>query len=151
MLWMGVPAGTGERVWQRQPRQEIGIRRDEVKRHGIGGVVGDHAPGEVAAAGVRRACCAADDVGERVAVVGVGSQDQVALERPAEVLRANQLAVRVADPAPQLERVGGAAVGRGRQRHGQVGHQLHRAATTHPLVGGQAVVGERQDALEVLA
>ena len=85
--------GTAICVWEREPGQELGVGRHEVKGDGVGGVVGDDAAGEVAVAGVSRACGAADDVRERVAIVGVRPQDQVAFERPAEVLRPDQLAV----------------------------------------------------------
>ena len=82
-----------DRVHEREPGEELGVGRDEVKGDGVRRVVGDDTAREVAVAGVGRARGAADDVRERVAIAGVRSEDEVALERAAEVLRADQLAV----------------------------------------------------------
>jgi hypothetical protein len=64
-----------------------------VKGDGVRGVVDDDAGREVAAARVSVARGTADDVRERAAVQDVRSQDEVALERAAEILRADELAV----------------------------------------------------------
>ena len=126
-----------DRVQAREAGEGLRVWRNQVKRHSVGGVVGHHAAREIAAAGMRGARSAAGNFRERVAIL---ADDQVSLERPAEILRPDELPVREADASPEPERVSRSAVGRRRQRNREVWHQLRGGAAAQTPVRRQAVV-----------
>jgi hypothetical protein len=82
----------------------------------------------------------ADDV-----LVVVDFQREVAFEGRAEVRRLHRLSVRVTDAGAEPEGVRAAAVGRRRQRRGEVGHELRSGEAAHLVERGEAVAGHLQE------
>ena len=102
--------------------EPLGIRLHQVERDRAGLVVDHDALGEVARGRRLEALVGTDeDAVEAAGRRGVHLED--ALERPEEVTRLHRRARRVLDALAQLERPGLAAVGRLRQRDGEIGHE----------------------------
>ena len=123
-----------------QLEQELGVGRGEVERDRPGSVVGDDAAGQVAAGRALGAGSGADEAG--VQRDAGGSDAEQALDPAAEIAGPQRLAVGVADPRADPERVGRAAVGRSRDRLGKVGDEPQPVGTRALLEGDERVVGQ---------
>ena len=134
----------GERA--REPVEKVGIRLDQVEGHGVGTVVGDDPPREVAPLRVLPALRAADEL---VVVARGGPERKVAFERGAKVRRPHRPAGRVADAGAEQEGVRLAAVRRIRQRRREVGHELRSGRTAGLVERRKTVSGHPQEGRHV--
>ena len=138
------PPARRRRSRARACTRNSGSGASEVESDRPGGVVGDDPAREVAAlrmparSAPRRRCRRSTRHRELADL-------EVALERRAEVGGLDRPAVRVADVRPQPEGVRPAAVGRRRERDGEVGHELRARDAARLVVGDEAVVRHAED------
>ena len=117
MRWPGAPGGAWRSQDQRELVEEVRIGLAQAEGDRARRVIGDDPRMQVAPPRLSVARLRAEDA---LVVGGTGAEAELALDAAAEVRRPHGRAVGVPDARAQRERVRRAAVGRARQRNGQV-------------------------------
>ena len=120
MRWPAAPGGAGAASEQGELVEEVGVGLAQVEGDRARRVVGDDPRRQVAPPRVPVARWRAEDA---LVIDGDIAEAELALDAAAEVGRPHERAVGVPDSPAKRERVRRAAVGRPRQRNGQVRHE----------------------------